>query len=362
MAIMNLARFLAIVLCASAAASPAAAQTATSAPATVEESTAPAATHQALVDRYCVTCHNERMAERGTVPFAFDGLDVGDVGADAEAWEKVVRKLRLGMMPPTGRPRPDRAAHDGFVTWLETELDRVAAAAPYPGRPAVRRMTAAEYVNAVRSLIDLDVDESWLLFPADDVDQQGFDTNSEVLSVSPALFERYLAAANRVSRLAVGDPTIGPGYVAATYSTPRLQYQDDRASDELPFGSRGGMAIHHYFPLDGDYEIRIRLRRMIYDYIVGMGRSHTIEVRLDGALVGSFTVGDADQYGYPSAYSFFGTIRGDPAWEEYVSNEADANLVLRFPAPAGPRVVGVSFVDARTEPTGVLERRLSGFS
>ena len=266
------------------------------------------------------------------------------------------------MMPPLGRPRPDRAAHDGFVTWLETALDRAAAAKPYPGRPAVRRMTSAEYVNAIRSLVDLDVDESWLLFPADDVDQQGFDTNGEVLSISPALFERYLSAANRVSRLAVGDPTIGPGYVAATYSTPRLLYQDDRASDDLPFGSRGGMAIRHYFPLDGEYEVRIRLRRMIYDYIVGMGRSHEIEVRLDGALVGSFTVGDADRHGYPSAYSFFGTIRGDPAWEDYVSNEADAGLVLRFPAPAGPHVVGVSFVDARTEPTGVLERRLSGFS
>ena len=359
---MKIARVLATVLAALAAAGSAAAQTTASAPVAVEESNAPVAAHQALLDRYCVTCHNEPMAGRGTVPFAFDGLDLADLGADAEAWEKVVRKLRLGMMPPSGRPRPDRAAHDGFVTWLETELDRAAAAQPYPGRPAVRRMTSAEYVNAVRSLIDLDVDESWLLFPADDVDQQGFDTNSEVLSVSPALFERYLAAANRVSRLAVGDPTIGPGYVAATYSTPRLQYQDERASDDLPFGSRGGMAIHHYFPLDGDYEVRIRLRRMIYDYIVGMGRPHTIEVRLDGALVGSFTVGDADQYGYPSAYSFFGTIRGDPAWEEYVSNEADANLVLRFPAPAGPHVVGVSFVDARTELTGVLERRLSGFS
>ena len=332
------------------------------APAPAAEPREPAAAHQALLDRYCVTCHNGRMAARGTVPFAFDGLDLDDVGAGAEVWEQVVRKLRLGMMPPPGRPRPERAAHDRFVAWLETALDRAAAAKPHPGRPAVRRMTAAEYGNAVRSLIDLDVDERWLLFPADDVDPQGFDTNGEVLSVSPALFERYLAAANRVSRLAVGDPTIGPGYAAATYSAPRLLYQDDRASEELPFGSRGGMAIRHYFPLDGEYEVRVRLRRMIYDYVVGMGRPHRIEVRLDGALAGAFTVGDADRFGYPSAYSFFGTIRGDPAWEDYVSNGADADLVVRFPAPAGPHVVGVSFVEARTEPTGVLERRLSGFS
>ena len=331
-------------------------------PAAAAESREPAAPHRALLDRYCVTCHNGPLAARGTVPFAFDGLDLDDVGAGAEVWEQVVRKLRLGMMPPPGRPRPERAAHDRFVAWLETALDRAAAAKPHPGRPAVRRMTSAEYVNAVRSLIDLEVDERWLLFPADDVDPQGFDTNGEVLSVSPALFERYLAAANRVSRLAVGDPTIGPGYAAATYDAPRLLYQDGRASEELPFGSRGGMAIRHYFPLDGEYEVRVRLRRMIYDYVVGMGRPHRIEVRLDGALAGAFTVGDADRFGYPSAYSFFGTIRGDPAWEDYVSNRADANLVVRFPAPAGPHVVGVSFVEARTEPTGVLERRLSGFS
>ena len=329
-----------------------------------QPATPPAAVsaHQALLDRYCATCHNEPRHERGAVPFAFDGLDVTNVAADPAAWEAVVRKLRLGMMPPAGRPRPDGQAQGRFVTWLEAELDRAAAASPNPGRPAVRRLTTAEYVNAVRELLAVDVDERWLLFPADDVDPQGFDTNGDVLSVSPALFERYLAAANRISRLAVGDPTIGPGYAAATYSTPRLLYQDDRASEELPFGSRGGLAVRHYFPLDGDYEVRLRLRRMIYDYIVGMGRPHRIEVRLDGALVGGFTVGDADRFGYPSAYSFFGTIRGDPAWEDYVSNGADAGLVVRFPAPAGPHTVGISFVGARTEPTGVLERRLSGFS
>ena len=354
----------ATVLFAPAVAGPAATQAPASPPAPAASAgpSAEVSQQQALLDRYCVTCHNEPMHERGAVPFAFDGLHVADVGADPAAWEAVVRKLRLGMMPPAGRPRPEPEVGRQFVTWLEAELDRAAAAAPHPGRPAVRRLTTSEYVNAVRHLLALDVDERWLLFPADDVDPQGFDTNGEVLSVSPALFERYLAAANRISRLAVGDPTIGPGYAAATYSTPRLLYQDDRASEELPFGSRGGMAARHYFPLDGDYEVRIRLRRMIYDYIVGMGRPHRIEVRLDGALVGHFTVGDADRLGYPSAYSFFGTIRGDPAWEDYVSNEADAGLALRFPATAGSHTVGVSFVDARAEPTGVLERRLSGFS
>ena len=316
----------------------------------------------ALLDEYCVTCHNQDRLETGGVPFAFEDLDLENVGVDAEVWEKVVEKMRLGMMPPPDQPRPDRGTYDQFVSRLETELDRAAAASPNPGRPAVRRLTTAEYINAVHSLISFEIDERSLLFPADDVDPEGFTTNSDVLSVSPALFDRYLAAANRVSRLAVGDPTIGPGYAAATYSTPRLLYQDDRMSEGLPFGSRGGMEISHYFPLDGEYEVRIRLRRMIYDYVVGMGKPQVIEVRLDGALVKRFTVGDADRFGYPSAYSFFGTIRGDLDWEEYVSRGADAGLVVRFPAEAGTHVVGVSFVEARTEPTGVLERRASGFS
>ncbi len=315
----------------------------------------------ALLDEYCITCHNEDRLETGRVPFAFADLDLESVGVDAEAWEKVVEKMRLGMMPPPGSPRPDPGTYEQFVSRLETELDRAAAASPNPGRPAIRRLTTAEYINAIHSLVSFEIDERSLLFPAEDVDPEGFATNGDVLSVSPALFDRYLSAANRVSRLAVGDPTIGPGYAAATYSTPRLLYQDDRMSEGLPFGSRGGMAIRHYFPLDGDYEVRIRLRRMIYDYVVGMGRPQEIEVRLDGALLNRFTVGDADRFGYPSAYSFFGTIRGDVDWEEFVSRGADAGLIVRFPAEAGMHVVGVSFVEARTEPTGVLERRASGF-
>ena len=263
-------------------------------------------------------------------------------------------------MPPAGQPRPERATYDRFVTWLETELDQ--GASFDPGRPAVRRLTEAEYINAVDSLLAVEADQRWLLFPADDVDEQGFATSGDVLSISPALFERYLAAANRISRLAVGDPTVGPGFAAASYETPRLLYQDDRMSEELPFGSRGGMAVQHYFPVDGEYEITIRLRRMIYDYIVGMREVQQLDVRLDDLLLERFTVGDAERYGYPSAYTFFGTIRGDPDWEEYVSKGADAHLNLRFQAEAGLHTVGIAFTNARTEATGVLERRLSGFS
>ena len=317
---------------------------------------------QALLQRYCLACHTAAREARGLVPVAFDGLDAGDVGADTDVWEAIVRKLRLGMMPPAGRPRPAADVHERFVGWLEGGLDAASAAGPDPGRPAVRRLTTPEYRNAVRSLLDLEVDEGWLLFPPDDVSLEGFSTDADALSVSPALFDRYLSAANRISRLAVGDPAVGPGFAAATYSTPRLLYQDDRMSEDLPFGSRGGLAVRHYFPLDGEYRVKLRLRRMIYDYVVGMGTAQQIEVRLDGRLVRRFTVGDADRFGYPSAYTFFGTIRGDPAWEQYVSIDADADLEVMVPATAGEHVVGVSFVAARTEPTGILERRLSGFS
>ena len=183
----------------------------------------------------------------------------------------------------------------------------------------MRRLTEAEYINAIKSLLAIEVDGRTLLFPADDVDEQGFSTNGDVLSISPALFERYLTAANRISRMAVGDTNIGPGFAAATYETPRLLYQDDQMTEDLPFGSRGGMAIRHYFPVDGEYELTVRLRRMVYDYIVGMREAQQLDVRLDGVLLERFTVGDAERYGYPSAYTFFGTIRGDPEWEEYVS-------------------------------------------
>ncbi len=321
-----------------------------------------AASAQALLQRYCLACHTAAREARGLVPVAFERLDAGDVGADADVWERIVRKLRLGMMPPAGRPRPAADVHERFLGWLEDGLDAASAARPDPGRPAVRRLTTPEYRNAVRSLLDLEVDDGWLLFPPDDVSLEGFSTDAEALSVSPALFDRYLSAANRISRLAVGDPAVGPGFAAATYSTPRLLYQDDRMSEDLPFGSRGGLAVRHYFPLDGDYRVKLRLRRMIYDYIVGMGTAQHLEVRLDGRLVRRFTVGDADRFGYPSAYTFFGTIRGDPAWEQYVSIDADADLGVMVPATAGEHVVGVSFVAARTEPTGILERRLSGFS
>ena len=181
------------------------------------------------------------------------------------------RSCRAGIMPPQGLPRPDAAAYIGLRSWLEHQLDRAAFDHPNPGQPLVRRLTASEYINAIRDLLALPVDQRSLLFPPDDVDQHGFQSNGDVLSVSPALFERYLVAANRISRMAVGDATVGPGFTAATYSTPKLLYQDDRMDEDLPFGSRGGMVVRQYLPVDGEYGVQIVLRRQIYDYVVGNG-------------------------------------------------------------------------------------------
>ena len=153
--------------------------------------------HKALFDRYCLTCHNQRQKERGTTPIALDTLDVTKVGADAETWEKVVLKLRAGLMPPAGRPRPDKPTHDAFAGWLEAELDRDAAARPNPGRTEpFHRLNRAEYRNVVRDLLDLDVDVASLL-PADDV-SSGFDNIASVMTMSPTLMDRYLVAAQKV--------------------------------------------------------------------------------------------------------------------------------------------------------------------
>src|SRR5262245_51158636 len=200
-----------------------------------------------LVKQYCFGCHNDRAKVGG---LTLEHVDFADAGSYADVLERVVSKLRSGQMPPVGRPRPDAAAVKTFVSALESSLDRAAAARPNPGRPVTHRLTRTEYANAVRDLLALEIDARSLL-PADDTDQHGFDNNSEVLSISPALLERYLAAARTVSRFAVGRSATAPRI--DTYSIPDRMIQDERVSDRLPFGSRGGTAISHYFPVDGEY-------------------------------------------------------------------------------------------------------------
>jgi uncharacterized protein DUF1592/uncharacterized protein DUF1588/uncharacterized protein DUF1585/uncharacterized protein DUF1587/uncharacterized protein DUF1595 len=309
---------------------------------------------RAVLDKYCVTCHNERLKTAGLI---LDRMDVGHISDGAEAWEKVARKFRTQEMPPPGRPRPDPATYGAMVAWLEKALDDAAIANPTPGSVAVHRLNRTEYANAIRDLLGLEVDAQSLLV-ADEPDHQSFDNIASVLSVSPALLDGYLSAAAKVSRLAVGDPTIIP--VVETYSVPTGLIQDDRTSEDLPFGSQGGTVIRHHFPLDGEYNIKIRLRGQIYRYLIGMGEPHQIDVRLDGVLIKRFTVGGEGK-GMTTPESFVGNTQGDPAWEVYMQT-ADAGLEVRVPVKAGTRAVGVSFVRDYWEPEGVLQPPQRGFA
>lgn len=306
---------------------------------------------RATVDKYCVSCHNQRLRTGG---LALDSLDLDTPGANAETWERVIAKLRAGSMPPPGRPRPDAATYRAVASWMETEIDRAWAAHPNPGRTsAVHRLNRTEYNNAVRDLFALEIDVTSLL-PGDDTADGSFDNFADVLSISTAHLERYLSVARQVTRLATGLPPTSPGL--QTYEIPLHVVQDDRQSDDLPFGSRGGIAVHHTFPVDGEYRIKVRLRRQYQDYIMGMGWPQQLDVRLDGKLLKRFTVGGAAQ-GRPAAASYAGDgepgFAGDPEWETYMQTGGDAGLEIRVPVEAGPRIVGVSFVRELWEPEGL---------
>ena len=267
--------------------------------------------HRVVLDRYCVGCHNDKVRSGG---LSLREASLDRLGQNAEVWEKVLAKLQARAMPPPSAPRPDPATYHGLVYWLETELDRAAAAHPNPGRTATfHRLNRAEYNNAVRDLLALDLDVSELL-PADDIDEEGFDNIGEVLTVSPVLLDRYLTAAHKIARLAVGVAPYKP--TSGTYKVDILMVQDDQMSEDQPFGSRGGTAVHLYFPVDGEYDAKIRLHRNYVDYIRGLGTHQELDVRLDGMLVKRFSIG-GEKPGRPAPASYGGNIFGDPAWEKY---------------------------------------------
>ncbi len=310
---------------------------------------------KAVLSQYCFTCHNAQRKAGGLV---LENKDPNKIGPDAETWEKVVRKLRMGAMPPPGRPRPDSQTTDTFVAALEGQLDHEAVLHPNPGRTqALHRLNRAEYQNAVRDLLGLDVDAAALL-PPDDADTQGLDNNASLLSVSPALLERYLIVARRVSRQALGLPPAGP--VTDTIRVSKLASQAEREGEDLPFGSRGGTAIRYNFPVDGQYVITLRLRRQIEDVITGLQEPEQLEVRIDGERVKTFTVG-GENHGLTAAASYGGEIYGDPDWERWAIS-ADAGLQLRLPVKAGPHVVSASYVDrlAKLEDAATDAGALSG--
>ena len=276
-----------------------------------------------LLAQYCVACHNERARTAG---LALDGADLAHVAGDAETWEKVVRKLRAGTMPPQGLPRPDAATYDAWVAMMEGALDE-AAGEPNPGRPALRRLNRAEYANVVRDLLAVNVDVGSLL-PPDDA-AFGFDNIGDLLVVSPALLERYLSAADRVSALAVGDPATAPG--SETYHVRGDQSQAQHL-EGLPLGTVGGLAIEHTFPLDGEYEFRLSLWRNNLEGIRGLEHPHQLEITVDGERVFFETVGGEIEEDRP----------GTTITER--SDATDARLRVRVPVKAGPRVVAATFL------------------
>jgi hypothetical protein len=289
-----------------------------------------AATERALLDTYCVTCHNEKAKTAGLM---LDTIDVEHLTTNAETWEKVIRKLRTGAMPPLGVKRPDDATLTGLAEWLEDGLDRAAAASPHPGRPIVHRLNRTEYTNAIRDLLALEVDGQSLL-PTDNAGF-GFDNIGDVLSVSPALLERYLLAAQQIARLAVGDAKFAP--VVETYRVPIALLQEDRMNNDLPLGSRGGISFRHYFPSDGEYVIKIRMQRpAMSNGVRGEAQVNRVDLRLDGARLKLFTVG-----GKAQAQGFFDT----PV-------EIDQGMEVRAPVKAGERLIGVSFQRSESEIEG----------
>jgi hypothetical protein len=286
-----------------------------------QQAAAPASSQQALVNRYCVTCHSDR-AQTGNL--SLQNLDVTNPAANAEVWEKVARKLRAGLMPPSGASRPDRAALDGLRQSIETSIDRAASQKPNPGATALHRLNRNEYTNAIRDLIGVDVDAATILPPDDS--SEGFDNIAEVLGTSPALIERYIGAAAKISRLAVGNTDIGP--TSVTYKV-RGDLSQDSHIEGLPLGTRGGMVIRHNFPVDGEYLFKFSLLKVNFGpQYGGAAKGEQIEMSVNGIRVALLDL---------RAVSYY-YIRGGGGGGPAIPLEA------RLPLKAGPQTIIVTFI------------------
>lgn len=279
------------------------------------------AAERALLDRYCVGCHNQK-TKNG---LSLDDLDVGRVGSHAEEWERVVRKIRAGMMPPSGAPRPEPAALEAAAVWLENELDRTSTVHLPP--PGLHRLNRTEYSNVIRDLLSIEVDATKFLPPDDST--RGFDNMTAALGLSPALLEAYLAAAGKISRLAIGG--VNPP-TQAVYRLPEDTTQNYHV-EGLPFGTRGGILIRHEFPADGEYGIKVAaVNRGLMGGAQAFGevRGERLEVLLDGDRLGVFD------------------------WDRAVAAPAGSGqpgtVDVRFSVKAGPHSIGVTFLATNYAP------------
>ena len=280
--------------------------------------------HTATIDRYCLDCHNEIDREAGLV---LERIDLADTGANAETFEKMTRKLRGRLMPPTGGPRPDARTVDELVAWLETSLDTEAEANQRLGRMSIHRINRTEYGNAVRDLLGVEIDSAEFL-PADD-EGYGFDNIADILRVSPSLLEQYLAASSKVASLAVGDPDTPA--VSTVHRVPPDLAQGGHV-EGLPLGTRGGTLIRYNFPLDAEYDFSVFLIRNIVGYMTGLEWPHELEITIDGEHVFLAPVGGVEDNAMSDA-NF-----------SAAANTIDERLRTRVFVEAGPRDVGVAFL------------------
>ena len=311
----------------------------------------PRLTSEEFSKTYCVTCHIDRLNTGG---LSLEQVSLDAPGVHAETLEKVVRKVRAGLMPPAGARRPERAALDAFASGIETAVDRAAAASPNPGRAPLHRMNRAEYANAIRDLLALDVDATTLL-PADD-SSRGFDNLADVLGVSPSLLERYVAAAAKISRLAVGERDAAPNQV--TY-TVRGDLSQNRTLEGQPLGTRGGTTVRHNFPADGDYQIKLSLLKLSFGQVFGEGaEGEELEVTLNGTRVRLFKLDEVPMFFMrQSPGSHPDKPKPTDPIEERVKMTPDIRLEFTLKVQAGPQTIGVAFLNKNYTANEDLVRR-----
>ena len=307
---------------------------------------------RALLDKYCVTCHSEKGKAGG---LSLEKVDIGDVKANSEVLEKVVRKLRSQQMPPDGMPRPDAATLNQFTSSLETALDRAAGANANPGGVVSHRLNRAEYVNVIHDLLALDIDGAELL--PSDMAGFGFDNNADVLSITPGLLSRYMSAATKISRLAMGSPDNRP--MVRLYKVEIGTRQNARMGEDMPFATHGGLSVRHNFPLDGEYVFRVRLKRnATVGTIEGIEEDVSqIELRVDYGLVKRFRIGGEFKGPDPGVLI---AVPEDDVEGAKVHNyrlNADKELEIRVPVKAGNRLVAATFTDSLPNPLQSGRRR-----